>query len=346
MCSHKLPPLLLLGLVLLTPGASVRATQPLTGTGSIAGIVRTALDDAPIPETPITATSVTTGTEFTTSTDQSGRYSLSGLPAGRYEVSAQYPPFFIPYRRGDIDVLAGQETKLDIQLVDFQNTLGDGGSYLVKLVATQPAPEGPTPRAQHGRPDLSGVWLPNVAKPVGEFPQALPWADAVARERQMRGFVDAPSSRCLPNGLSFAGTWAPYRLIQTPELVVVIDENGDPPREIHLDGRERPADLNPTYMGHSLGRWDGDTLVVDTVGFNDRPWLTFAGWPQTENMRVTERFTRPDLGHLEVEMTFDDPGAFHKPFTLKRVSSLAPEGSGLMEYVCAENNKYVPTAGN
>ena len=335
-----------IGVALLSAGPTTAGSQPRAPTGSIGGVILTALDDAPIPEAPIKASHAATGAEFSVQSDGKGRYVLAGLPAGRYVVSAQYPPFFIPFRRDDVDVHGGQETTLDIKLADFQNTLGDGGSFFVPLIATQPAPEGPTPRTPLGRPDLSGVWLPNVAKPIGEFPQALPWAEAVARKRQESAFADTPSSRCLPNGLSFAGTWGRYRLMQTSELLIVIEENGDPTREIYLDGRPHPADPNPTFMGHSVGRWEGDTLVVDTVGFNDRPWLTFAGWPQTEQMRVTERFRRPDLGHLEVEMTFDDPGAFQKPFTMKRVSSLAPPGSGLMEYVCNENNKYVPPKAN
>jgi hypothetical protein len=92
-------------------------------------------------------------------------------------------------------------------------------------------------------------------------------------------------------------------------------------------------------MGHSIGHWEKDTLVVETVGFNDRGWVTFNAFPQTEQLKVTERFRRLDLGHLEVELTFEDPSVFKKPFTLKRVSTLAPDNYELLEYVCAENNR-------
>ena len=94
-------------------------------------------------------------------------------------------------------------------------------------------------------------------------------------------------------------------------------------------------------MGHSVGRWEKDTLVVDTVGINDRTWLNMAGLPHTEMMRATERFRRPDLGHLEIELTIDDPGAYKKPWAMKRVTSLAPKDIELLEWVCTENNKDV-----
>jgi len=146
-------------------------------------------------------------------------------------------------------------------------------------------------------------------------------------------------THCLPMGLSFEGFFSPIRLVQTPKLLVLIDENADPTRQIYLDGRSHPKEYNPSYMGHSVGHWEQDTLVVDTVGFNDRIWVTFNAFPQTEKMHVTERFRRLDLGRLEVELTFDDPGAFKKPFTLKRSSMLAPDNFEILEYVCAENNR-------
>jgi hypothetical protein len=133
----------------------------------------------------------------------------------------------------------------------------------------------------------------------------------------------------------------PYRFVQTRDVLVIIEEANDPPRQIYLDGRRHPDDPNPSYMGHSIGHWEDDTLVVDTVGLNDRGWIAFGSYPQTEKLHVIERFRRPDLGHLEREITFDDPSAFKKPWTLKRVSSLAPKGIDVLEYVCAENNRDV-----
>ncbi len=111
-------------------------------------------------------------------------------------------------------------------------------------------------------------------------------------------------------------------------------------RQVFLDGRAQPKDPNPRWMGYSIGHWEGDTLVVDTVGFDERSWLTAQGHPHTEMMRVTERFRRPDLGHLEIEITIDDPGAYAKPWVIKRVSDL-DTSDDIGEYVCAEDEKDV-----
>src|SRR5262249_55174568 len=147
-------------------------------------------------------------------------------------------------------------------------------------------------------------------------------------------------SRCLPGGPAWQGVFGYSRFVQTANLLVTFGEyESNPPRQLYLDGRSHPPNLNPSFMGHSVGHWEGDTLVVDTVGLNDRAWLTFAGYAQTEQMHLTERYRRRDLGHLEVEMTFDDPGAFKKPWTMKQVRSLAPKDTEVTEYVCNENEK-------
>jgi hypothetical protein len=109
---------------------------------------------------------------------------------------------------------------------------------------------------------------------------------------------------------------------------------------VFLDGRAQPKDPNPRWMGYSVGHWQGDTLVVDTIGFDDRSWITAQGHPHTDKMHVIERFRRPDLGHLEIEITIDDPGAYAKPWIMKRVSEL-DAGDDIGEYVCTENNKDV-----
>jgi hypothetical protein len=249
---------------------------------------------------------------------------------------------FLPFREKDIQVQSGQETHFDIHLSDTQlNTLGDGGDDYVKLIAGQPAPTGRTPRTREGKPDLSGVWLAAIHRPEGQPPDPLPWAEAIARKRRENRNIDSPGAHCLPTGLGASGILRPYRFVQTRDVLVIVEENNDPTRQIYLDGRRHPDDPNPSYMGHSVGHWEGDTLVVDTVGLTDRGWIAFGSYPQTEKLHVIERFRRPDLGHLEREITFDDPSAFKKPWTLKRVSSLAPKGIDVLEYVCAENNKDV-----
>jgi hypothetical protein len=108
-------------------------------------------------------------------------------------------------------------------------------------------------------------------------------------------------------------------------------------RQVFLDGRRHPADPSPTWLGHSIGTWDHDTLVVDTIGFNDKGWLDNTGRPQTERLHVVERYRRPDLGHLEVEITIDDPGAYTRPWKIRRSLQLAP-GEEIQEYICNENH--------
>ena len=117
-------------------------------------------------------------------------------------------------------------------------------------------------------------------------------------------------------------------------------DNAIKTRQVFLDGHAHPKDLEPTWLGHSIGHWAGDTLVVDSIGFNDKTWLDFdTAYPHTEMLHVVERYRRPDLGHLELEMTIEDPGALQKPWTVMRVSNLDPKDE-IMEHICTENNKY------
>ena len=126
---------------------------------------------------------------------------------------------------------------------------------------------------------------------------------------------------------------------RSTELEVLFE--GDVPgyRQVFLDGREHPRDPNPTWQGHAVGRWDHGALVIDTIGFNDRSWLSYAGHPHTEAMRLTETLRRPDAGHLEIEVVVHDPGAFSKPWKTVRVYELTPADE-IQEYICSENNKY------
>jgi hypothetical protein len=133
----------------------------------------------------------------------------------------------------------------------------------------------------------------------------------------------------------------PFKLVQTPSLLVMLFEDDVPShRQVFLDGRGHPKDPNPMWMGHSIGHWEGETLVIDSVGFDDRSWLDTAGHPHTEKMHVIERFRRPDLGHLEIEFTIDDPAAYAKPWKIARASEL-DAGDDIGEYVCSENEKDV-----
>lgn len=325
---------LTIGLLAFVPAGLCQSAATITGR------VVTASEGSPIPKAQIHATNSSNGATFAVQSAADGRYVLPALPPGIYVVTAEFPPLFLPFRSESVQLEAGKTVQVNIPLNDEQlNTLGDGGSFFVYLSSDHPAPRGRAPRTREGRPDLNGVWLPALLQPVGDKPEPLPWAKELAKKRS-DGFGKDPQTYCLPGGLTYSGMFFEYRLVQTAMMLVIIEpDSGNPTRQIYLDGRSHPKDPNPSFMGHSVGRWEGDTLAVDTVGFNDRTWLTNDNFPQTEKMHVIERFRRPDLGHLEMEITFDDFGAFRKPWKLKRVSSLAPEYTEVLEYVCTENNR-------
>jgi len=196
-------------------------------------------------------------------------------------------------------------------------------------------PAGPTPRTSDGKPDLSGVyWSPRTTDP-GK-PEYLPWAAAVAKERLDNNRKDTPQAQCLPNAVLRFGPLV--ELVQSKQFLVVIADDDYPGfHQVYLDGRPHPPDPYEWY-GHNIGHWEGDTLVVDRVGFNDRVWLDQELHPVTDKLHVVERYRRPDLGHLEIETTIEDPGVVAKPFTTKRVADLAPDQE-IHEYICNENNQ-------
>jgi hypothetical protein len=211
----------------------------------------------------------------------------------------------------------------------------------------------PAPRTPQGTPDLSGVWemyaesdpappklLINLAADLkpGEV-QMLPSAEALYKQRMATNGKDHPGAQCLPSGMPEKDNVpAPYKIVQTPDLIVFLYESRTIYRQIFTDGRSLPEDPNPTWQGYSVGRWDGDTLVVETAGFNGKSWLDMSGHPATEAMHLTERFTRRDLGHMDLQYTIDDPKAYAKPWTVSAKIHLVPEGD-LIEYICEENNK-------
>lgn len=216
---------------------------------------------------------------------------------------------------------------------------GGGGLYLHQ----PPTPTGPAPMLADGTPDLSGVWLGNGANSTdisrdlkpGESVEMLPWAADVVKTRQSK---DDPEANCLPTGIP-RGSPYPWRIAQTPGIYFIVYEgNIHSWRQIFMDGRKHPADPDPTWYGHSIGHWEGKTLVVDTVGFNDKFWFDYKGHPHTEKLHTIERFTRTDMGHMTIEVTIDDPGAYAKPFTTTGHAQIMA-GQDLMEYICQENNQ-------
>jgi hypothetical protein len=228
----------------------------------------------------------------------------------------------------------------------------------------------PAPRASDGKPDLSGVWqaeatpipelmalLPGGQNGLGESvptkyfidifadfkrgeaplqPVALATSATLAIDRPRQGDVGL---YCLPGGLPlFVTVPAPFKIVQTPGLTVMLSEGDNSFRQIFTDGRPLPEDPQPQWIGSSIGRWEGDTFVVETVGFNDRGQLDALGHRHSTALRVMERYTRRDVGHMAVELTLTDPEMLTRPVTVKFNEVLRPD-TDLIEYVCTENEK-------
>ena len=152
---------------------------------------------------------------------------------------------------------------------------------------------------------------------------------------------DDPEALCLPFGIPRSAPY-PWRLVQTPARYFILFEgNIHSYRQIFMDGRKHPADPDPSWYGHSIGRWEGNTLVVDTVGFNDKFWFDYLGHPHSEQLHTIERFTRTDLGNMAIEVTIEDPVSYEKPFTTVGRARLQPATDELLEYICQENNQDV-----
>ena len=206
------------------------------------------------------------------------------------------------------------------------------------------------PRTLDGRPDLSGIWRSdpiedgfrharNIAADL-QPEEVQPWAEAVSKQRMETLQKDQPWARCLPTGMPLnEAVSIPYRIVQTPGLIVILYEEFDTvPRHIFTDGRPFPTNPNPTWLGYSIGKWEGDTLIVETAGFNDKTWLDQIGHPHTEALHLTERFHRLDFGHMELQITVNDPGAFMRPFTFMRHPKLLADYD-MLEFICTENER-------
>ena len=216
------------------------------------------------------------------------------------------------------------------------------------------------PRTADGKPDLSGLWIMqtsragnanfpgcepvtdefiNIASKINDGLPYQPWASDLVKTRRGEQRVNDPLSHCLPVGpvrlFTFPG---PRKIVQTTGLLLIMNEWNSSYRQIFTDGRPLPADPNPSWNGYTSGKWDGDTLVVQTNGLRDGLWLDATGNPLTEAAKLTERFRRPDFGHMEIAITVDDPKAYTRPFsfTLNQTIELDTD---LLEYNCVENEK-------
>jgi hypothetical protein len=201
----------------------------------------------------------------------------------------------------------------------------------------------PAPRTADGKIDLSGVWSTSQTRVrfAGDVPNAAPltpWASAIREERQRNLSRDIPTSKCLPSGIPpDMLRQIPFKILQTPSVTAILIEEFNHWRQIFTDGRSLPVDPEPAWFGYSIGKWDRDILVVETTGLNDKTWIDGGGTPHSEALHLTERFKRPDFGHMEIEYTFDDPKAFSKSFSATVKFELLPD-TELLDHEC-ENEK-------
>ena len=226
-----------------------------------------------------------------------------------------------------------------------------------------------TPRTADGKPDFTGVWQnawfvdgrvqPLPVSPPGEPPAATfgdifanftgdlplqPWAAKLKADRHEQNSKENPDAHCLPMGLiQFHMHPQPRKVIQTPDVIAILYEGNGGVRQILTDGRSLPTnDAQPWWYGHSVGRWDGDTLVVETNGFRDGGWLDIYGSPLTDAAKMTERWQRLNYGTIQIDITIDDPKAYTRPFTIRVHHRLMTDGkfdADLIEFICQENNK-------
>jgi len=319
--------------------ACVRA-MALAQSGTIHGMI-TDPDGGVVKDASIEAKNSATGAVVRGTGSAKGEYTLA-LPAGTYDLSVVMPCCqYGTSKQSGLMVRAGESRRLDIRLPWGANlgTLADDPILLLNEFRERAAvPSGPAPRTSEGKPDLSGMWI-NVYNPDTPPPPLQPWAAELLRRRMENDSKDYPGGYCLPANASSITRAFPYKFVQTPSLMVAIHESDTPGlRQIFLDGRPHPQDWNPTWQGHSIGRWEGDTLVIDTMGFNDKAWLSLSGIPHTEKLHVVERIRRPDYGHIEIEITMEDSEAFTGPWKRSFTATLAPPEEEIIEFICNENN--------
>ncbi|HEY1239493.1 MAG TPA: hypothetical protein VGF16_03005 [Bryobacteraceae bacterium] len=239
----------------------------------------------------------------------------------------------------------------------------------------------PAPKTPDGKPDLTGIWevsrplagtlregaparTPPAARTAttnddfiaaarrspfwnlgASFPDGLPfqpWAADLHRQRVADNSKDNPDAHCLPMGImQFHNHGQPRKMIQTPQVIVILYEANAGVRQIFTDGRSLPKDAEPWWYGYSTGHWEGDTLVVQSAGYRDLGWLDVEGSPLTDSAKTIERYHRPDFGHLDIEVTIDDPKAYTKPWTVT-VHQRIMVDTELIEFVCQENEKDAP----
>lgn len=314
------------------------AQAPSTLTGAVTGP-----DGESVANVPIQITHEESGAVLKVHTDGEGEYTFLKLTGGSYTLAITMPCCaYANFSEEAINVVAESTRQFDVRLEQgvSLNTLGDDPITIANIVRDrQVIPNLPVPNNADGRPDLSGVWLVND-DPFPRQPEALPWAEKVFEERNANGQRNHPHNRCLPGDPPIPSGGSPFigKFVHTDDLLVILLEDVPGFRQVFTDGRSHPEDPNPSWMGHSTAHWDGGVLVVDTVGFNDRGWT--AGYPRSEEMRMTERYQRTTYGRMVAEVTIEDAAVFTAPWIRNMSFDLAPQEE-MIEYVC-ENNKWAP----
>ena len=213
---------------------------------------------------------------------------------------------------------------------------GQRGAAPGTPAASAPAPAAPAAAAPAGPPAAT---FGNAGAGFKDGLPYQPWAADLVKKRMADNSKDNPDAHCLPMGfLQFHNHPEPRKIIQNPDVTVIIYEANSGLRQIFTDGRQLPGkDAEPWWYGYSVGKWEGDTLVVETVGFIDGGWLDVRGSPLTEAAKVTERFRRPNYGSLEIEITVDDPKAYTNPWTVKVAQRILPD-TELIEFSCEDRD--------
>ena len=299
-----------------------------------------------VPYMPIQVTENESGDFERAESTTTGQYEVTNLAAGTYTLTIATPCCaYLGFESDAIEIGAGESREFEIRLEEGGsfNTVGDDPGVVAASIRSQAViPDEAPPRMANGKPDLSGVWLVG-ADPFPTTVDARPWAQELFDKRAANEAIDHPHLRCLPGNVPIPGGAAPFiaKFVQKSDLLIILFEDYPGFRQVFMDGREHPEDPNPSWMGHSVGRWDGDTLVIDTVGFNDRGWISL--YPRTESLHMIERYTRPEFGRTEIEITYDDPTVYNSSWKENLPLHLAPQEE-LIEFVC-ENNKWAGVSG-
>jgi len=281
-------------------------------------------------------------------TDAEGKYEFVGLPAGDYRIQVRIPGAeYKPYQSDPVALQNGAVRTVDIQLEQGSqlNTIGDDfGIATAQILAQRDIPDLPRPRTAEGKPDLTGMWLYGE-DPFAPAPQFTEYAAKLVDERNKNFYVDSPRFRCLPTSLPIPTHTPPVfgKFVHTEDLIVIVFEGVLGYRQIFMDGRGHPDDPEPTWLGHSIGKWEDDVLVVDTVGFNDRGW-TGSNQPRSEAFHVIERYKRTSFGDMELELTLEDPAVYTDAWVRQLPLYLTPNEE-LYEFVC-ENERWLESISN